>query len=245
MFLVEDRRHGTTHLVFTSEDPRKDGYKGEVIEGVSLDYDMQAVHSWPDGHRRPEASVGRAGDDPKHYKVFKYDSERQSAGYQPVAGTALVFVSWSDYIKLNPDPEYLEKLDEERWYERLDEYDEAARGRRRHPQEPDAPANGSRDEVAAWVAKKHLLADSGIREVWYLPRGAPADEIRFVEVNDRLAGVASKAEAIDFGLDIEGARFRLFVADVTSEQLEQIKRDPSRLPPGWILGENRVWRRGA
>ena len=74
-------------------------------------------------------------------------------------------------------------------------------------------------------------------------RGAPADEIRFVEVNDRLAGAESKAEAIDFGLDIEGARFRLFVADVTTDQLERVKQDPSRLPRGWSLTGNQVWRR--
>ena len=130
MFLVEDRRHGTTYLVFTSEDPRKDGYKGQVIDGVSLDYDLSAVHSWPKGQARPEACVGRDADNPKHYKVFKYSSERQSAEYQPVAGTPLVFVSWPEYVKLNPYPEDLEKLDEENWYERLDEYDEASRRRR-------------------------------------------------------------------------------------------------------------------
>jgi hypothetical protein len=154
-------------------------------------------------------------------------------------------VSWADYVKLNPTPEVLGKLDEEIWYERLDEYDEASRRRRQRAQEPDSPAGGSRDEVADWVAKNHLLADSGIREVWYLPKGAPPDEIRFLELSDRLAGTESQADAIDFGLDIEGARFRLFVADVTSEQLEQIKRDPSRLPPGWTLQGKRVWRRGA
>ena len=34
-------------------------------------------------------------------------------------------------------------------------------------------------------------------------------------------------------------------AAITSEQLNQIKLDPSRLPPGWSLDENRIWRRGA
>src|SRR5947209_2826741 len=59
VFLVEDKRHGTTYLVFTWEDPRKDGYSGAVIDDVSLDYDMEAVHSWPNGHPRPEACVGQ------------------------------------------------------------------------------------------------------------------------------------------------------------------------------------------
>ena len=99
--------------------------------------------------------------------------------------------------------------------------------------------------MAAWIAKKHFLADSGIREVWYLPLGAPADEIRFLELNDVSPSVETKPDAIDFGLDIEGVRFRLVVADITSEQLEQIKQDPSHLPSGWSLDGKRSWRRGA
>src|SRR5207245_5534241 len=43
MFLVEHHRYGATYLVFTYEDPQKDGYKGNVEEGISLDYDMEAV----------------------------------------------------------------------------------------------------------------------------------------------------------------------------------------------------------
>jgi hypothetical protein len=239
VFLVEDKP--MANLVFTWEDPRKAGYTGYVVDGVTLDYDMEAVHNWPDGHPAPEPCVGRDPDDSSHYKVFRDNSERQSAGYQAVAGNAVVFGFWSDYLKaLHPD-----LLDDEKWYGQLDLLDDASRRRRERVQAPDAPADTSRDRVAAWVAKKHLLVDSSIREVWYLPRGAPTEEIRLLELNDRLAGNESKAEAIDFGLDIEGAHFRLFVADVTSEQLDQIKHDSSRLPPGWFLDEKTVWRRGA
>jgi hypothetical protein len=101
----------------------------------------------------------------------------------------------------------------------------------------------NRDEVAAWVAKKHFIADSAIREVWYLPQDAPADEIRFLELNDRFAARESPLEPVDFGLNVEGVRFRLFVADVSSEQVEQIKKDASGLPSGWSLNGNKVWRR--
>jgi hypothetical protein len=246
MFLVEDKRYGTTYLVFTAEDPTKDEYTRDVVEGVSLDYDMEAVHSWPDGHPRPEPSVGRAKDDPKRYKVFKYSSDRQSAGYEPVTGTVLVFGSWSDYVRLHLDPPNPELIDDERWYEYLDKLDEASRLRRQRVQALTAPTSGNRDEVAAWLAKKHLIVDSAIREVWYLPQGSPPDEIRLLEVNDRLAGSESKVEAVDFGLDVEGAPLRLFVADLTSDQLAQIRQDPSRLPAGWSLGGATNWsRRGA
>jgi len=61
MFRVEDRVMAEFSQVFTVEDPRKDGYKGNKIEeGVSLDYDMETVHSWPNGARSPEACLGRS-----------------------------------------------------------------------------------------------------------------------------------------------------------------------------------------
>src|SRR5947207_3689825 len=99
MFLVKDERQGSTYLVFTWEDPRKDGFIGEVIEGVSLDYDVNAVHRHSDGHIRPEGCVGQAAENPKQHKVFKYTSELQPAGYHPIAGTAHVFGSYSEYAE--------------------------------------------------------------------------------------------------------------------------------------------------
>jgi hypothetical protein len=245
MFLVEDRRPGATFLVFMWKDPREDGYKGDVAEDVHLDYDMPAVHSWPDGEDSPEACVGRSVEDPKQYTVFKYCRDLGPAGFERVSGMPLVFVSWADYLGLRRHPPDAEQIDDEQWFDYLDEVDEVARRRRDLP--PDSPAGKGRDDVAAWLARKHLIADNAIREVWYLPEGAPADEIRLLELNDRLAGpeFESNPEAIDFGLDVEGARFRLSVADVTSEQLERIRENPSRLPPGWSLEEKRVWRRGA
>jgi hypothetical protein len=242
VFLVADHRDGATYLVFTGEDPRQAGYEGVVDVGVTLDYDMEAVHRWPDGEAAPEACVGRDPTNPTHYKVFKFSRDRQAEGFQPVAGTPLVFVSWRDYarLRLPPDPE---KTEDESWYDYLDRLDEAARRRRQRAQRPPAPMTGSRDEVAAWVAKRHLIADSGIREVWYLPGGAPPEEIRLLELNDLLAGPEAKAEAIDFGLDVEGKRYRLVIADVTTEQLEHIKQDRSRLPSGWSLDNPQIWRR--
>ena len=51
---------------------------------------------WPKASQPPAA--GRAPDNPKHYKVFKNSSERQSAGFETVAGIAAVFSSWKDYL---------------------------------------------------------------------------------------------------------------------------------------------------
>lgn len=138
-----------------------------------------------------------------------------------------------------------EQLDEEQWLDFLDELDEVARRRRQRPEEPWGPASTNRDDVAAWVAKGHLLADRSIREIWYLPDGAPPNEIRFLARNDRLAGFGPKVEPLRFGQDIDGAHFLVAIADVTSEQLDQIQQDASLLPPGWSLNGKRVWGRRA
>jgi hypothetical protein len=246
MFLVEDRRYGVTNLVFTYEDPRKEGYAGDVVDGVRLDYDMEAVHRWRDGEDRPEACVGRDPADPKHYKVFKYRKDLESERYQFLPGTPSVHGSWGRYLELFYTPPDPVRMDEEDWYKYLDNLDEGSRARRKHAQVPDAPSTTNRDDVAAWVAKRHLIADSSVREVLYLPQGAPPEEIRLLELNDRLAGDESKVEAIDFGLDVEGARYRLLVADITRDQFEQIEQDTSKLPQGWSLQGRKHWgRRGA
>src|SRR5260370_9281570 len=153
---------------------------------------MEEVRRWAAGEPRREGCVGLAADNPNHYKVFKYRRDRAGAGYQPVPGTALVFGAWSEYVKLFPNPDDPDEI----WYGFLDEVDEKSRQRRQRGA-PDDPAGKSRDDVAAWVAKKHLFVDSAIREIWYLPRGAPPDEIRFLELNERLAATGDKAEAID------------------------------------------------
>ncbi len=102
--------------------------------------------------------------------------------------------------------------------------------------------------LAAWIARKHFLVDSSVREIAYLPNGAPADEIRLIEVNERLASPEKafhQVDAINFAMDIQGCPFRLFVADVDGDQLEQIKEGRLSLPTGWTLDGNITWgRRG-
>jgi hypothetical protein len=219
--------------VFTVEDPRKNGFAADLIEGVGLDYDMEAVHRWPDGHPRPKVCVGRAKDDPKQYKVFRYCSDCDAAGFERISGTPLVFGAWSEYIGVRLNPPEPEQIDDEQWYDYLDKLDEDSSRRRRSQSRLSTPTNGNRDEVAAWLAKTHIIADSAIREVWYLPKGAPSDEIRLLEVNDRPAGSQASVEAVDFGVNVAGKPFRLLVADITTDQLLQLRQAPSRLPPGW------------
>lgn len=247
MFRIEDHPHGTTHQVFTWQNPRNDGYTGNSVEeGVTLDYDMQAVHSWPEGQQRPDACLGRDPNDPKHYKVFKYRHELDAAGFAFVSGTPFVFGAWSDYAKIRLSPPDPEHTDDEDWYNYLDKADEGSRVHRRlRNSEPDSPASTGRDDVAAWVAETHLITDVGLREIWYLPQGSPPNEIRLLELNDRFAGNEASVEAMNMGLEVEGVSFQLLVADITTDQMDQIKQNSAILPSGWSLEGNRQWRRGA
>lgn len=97
-------------------------------------------------------------------------------------------------------------------------------------------AQASRDEFAAWIAKQHVAIDKGITRILHLPTGAPADEVRLLEVNE-LARIPENApvEAVDFMPEIEGIHYSLFVADVTPRQLEGILKGQLALPADWRL----------
>jgi hypothetical protein len=138
----------------------------------------------------------------------------------------------------------IENFSDAEWVEFLDELDEVSRRRRQRAPLSSRPAGTGRDDVACWIASRHLAADSSIKEIWYLPMGSPPQEIRLVEVNGRLAGGGWGVEPIDFALDVENIHFKLLVADTTSDELDRARTDPSILPPGWSLSGAMVWGRG-
>lgn len=249
MFLVKDRRLGKDNYVFTETDPRTEGYKGDVIEGVTLDYDMNSIFRWPHGQRSPNPQLGRDPKNPKQYKEFKFPEELHAAGFEFVHdGTPFLEYSWSDYRKrYYPVPEeYAKTMTQDEWFDFLEEADSATKIRKQMSA-PDDPKQGSdREQIAEWVAQRHMGADGGIHQVWFLHAGAPADEIRLLEVSERFTGGAAKIEPIDFGLDVDGAKYKLLVADVSGEQLEKIKADPAQaLPSDWKFDDALVWgRRG-
>ena len=57
-----------------------------------------------DGHPCPAVCVGRSPRNSKYYKVFKYRTDLQTAGFEPVAGMPVVFGRWSDYTRLTELP---------------------------------------------------------------------------------------------------------------------------------------------
>lgn len=99
-------------------------------------------------------------------------------------------------------------------------------------------------EFAEWLARRHMSSDLAIERVIYLPAGALDDEIRLLEVNRLLHPPdLDVIEPLDFSPD--DLRFKVFVADITSDQWEWIKRDPDAvLPPGWKLDDNLIFTRG-
>ena len=54
---------------------------------------------------------------------------------------------------------------------------------------------------------------------------AQKTEVLAVEVNDRPAGSQASVEAVDFGVNVAGKPFRLLVADITTDQLLQLRQD--------------------
>jgi hypothetical protein len=96
-------------------------------------------------------------------------------------------------------------------------------------------ATFDRDSTAAFYAKRHKQTDPAIREIYYLPTGAPANEIRFVEVNQAITTTADP-EPIDFGVDgVTANAHKLILLDVTPDQWKEIRKGQRPLPEGWSL----------
>jgi hypothetical protein len=233
--LIQDRRYGQDHFVFTNINPRTEGYKGEVNEGIELDYDMNAIHLWPHGEPRPDPQLGRDPANPKHYKVFKYPQELRHSGFDLVDPQApIVVYSWLDYRELVPLPhEVAEKMELNEWFDILDSSEEGMKLRYKSDLDADPPPGSNRDHIAEWVAKRHMSTDGSIRQVYYLPTGAPPQEIRLLEINEQPSAPEEQPEPLDFGLEVAGLALKLSVADISKDQLEKMKLDPSNLPPGW------------
>ena len=94
----------------------------------------------------------------------------------------------------------------------------------------------SKDEFVDWIAAQHFAIDKGLTRIVYFPGGAPAEEVRLLEVNV-LARLPEDApiEALDFMPDIEGVDFTLFVAYVTLRQFEAVMKGELDLPKGWQM----------
>jgi hypothetical protein len=98
MFLVKD---GKT-LVFLEEDPRDDGFDGEVFEGVNFEgLALEETSRWPG---QPELDVvGYSPEAPMKYKQFRSSQDCAEQGYTVVEGTPVVYGRWAEYLQKNSD----------------------------------------------------------------------------------------------------------------------------------------------
>jgi len=136
--------------------------------------------------------------------------------------------------------EQVGSLDDRQWRVFLDDLVHA-RSQRNQSEAIDLPKNPSRDQVAAWIARKHLAADPGITDVWHLPGNASEREIRLVEVNALLAELPNEEIIpIDFGFNVEGSVFSLLVLDVTPDQWERLQAGALPLPATWTLQDKQL-----
>jgi hypothetical protein len=109
------------------------------------------------------------------------------------------------------------------------------------------PVSPDRDTVSRWLARQHFAIDPGIAEIHYL-HDAPADEIRFVEIN-RLLPIPDPQNGqfafVDFALDIDRVDLSLSVIDMSVDQWQKVLNGVLRLPQGWASKPYSVFRREA
>ena len=99
---------------------------------------------------------------------------------------------------------------------------------------------------AIWLAKQHLGIDPHIQEVIYLPAGAPAQEVRLLDINTKLylEPGDDAIVPIDMTPAASGLPYKVTLADITPEQWTRIQQNPGLLPHGWSLSDRvRVGRR--
>jgi hypothetical protein len=107
----------------------------------------------------------------------------------------------------------------------------------------ECPPSTERDPVAHWIALQHLGLSQEITDVYYLPTGAPSDEIRLLEVNKNVGRPQDEITAVDFGLDIDGLNYKLIVADLSPAEFARLRSNGLTLPDGWNLHRALHWAR--
>jgi hypothetical protein len=80
--------------IFLVEDPRNDGFQGDVQENATFSA-PEDLHDWPDGADRSMPCLGRSAVDPTVYHEFHTQQECVAAGFTPLAGRGLAKARWS------------------------------------------------------------------------------------------------------------------------------------------------------
>ncbi len=101
-----------------------------------------------------------------------------------------------------------------------------------------------RAAFAQWLARQHLRFDSRLTQVVHLPAGAADDEVRLLEINTGLYPEPDNPIVpVESTPAVADLPFRVWVADVTPNEWQQIQSNPALLPAGWSLDGNQIIRR--
>ena len=101
-----------------------------------------------------------------------------------------------------------------------------------------------RAAFAEWLARQHLRFDSRLTQVVYLPVGAPDDQVRLLEVNTGLyPEPGNPIVPVETTPAVTDLPYRVWVADITPEEWQQIQSNPQLLPKGWGLEGYQITRR--
>jgi hypothetical protein len=93
-----------------------------------------------------------------------------------------------------------------------------------------------RAAFAEWLARQHLRFDTRLTQVIHLPAGAPEDEVRLLEINTGLyPEPGNPIVPVETTPAVTDLPFRVWVADVTPDEWNQIQTNPGLLPNGWSL----------
>jgi len=94
MFLVIDS--ATRCYVFLENDPRDDGYEGELLQNVTLETAPPTTSDEVDSTAQVPC-LGRKAGQPLQFKVFSCTKDCRQSGFEPTGGVHGVFTDWTEF----------------------------------------------------------------------------------------------------------------------------------------------------
>jgi hypothetical protein len=102
-----------------------------------------------------------------------------------------------------------------------------------------------KDDVARDLIRHHFTVEPELQAVYRIMSAnetSPDEPIKLLEVNAATVATGS-VEVFGFAPS-KVTPFAVMIAEITPEELEQLKSDPRALPQGWSLKGAKVFERG-
>jgi hypothetical protein len=101
----------------------------------------------------------------------------------------------------------------------------------------------NKEQVATELIRAHFKVEPHLTEVWRIlgdNEASPSEPIKLLEVN--VATVATGSITPFSFTPTEDVPFPTIIVEVTPEEFESVKKDPSKLPRDWSLAGGRARR---